>query len=149
MAQQGYGAAAGAAVGSAIMPGVGTAIGALAGSLLDGDMSKGGVGSAQQGGASSAAVAAYGNGLDGSGWNVNFGAGSIRSESTQDKRNTGDLTPTATATTPGAPGGMFAGSPLMAGGGFLSGVGIAGVPNYVWLAVGGMVLWKLSRKRRA
>lgn len=76
-------AAAGAAAGTAVMPGIGTAVGGVVGALADMMTDKKGGGSGGGGGgepapsASAATTAVYGSGLDGSGWSVNFGSGSL------------------------------------------------------------------------
>lgn len=72
-------------------------------------------------GPSHAEAAVYGSGLDASGWAVNF-SGIQSASSGQDKSG-------------GVPGVG------------LSGIG-AGVPGWAWIAVGGLVLWKLYRSRR-
>lgn len=69
-------------------------------------------------GPSNAESGAYGSGLDGSGWSINF-AGVQNADSNQDKSG-------------GVPG--------------LSMSGVSTVPWYVWVLLAGAVVWKLKRK---
>lgn len=86
-----------------------------------------GIGAALSGGPagpSNAQSGAYGASQDGSGWSVNFGGGTLTTSANQDKSG-------------GVPG---LGSTGIGGGSIL------GVPWWVWLAAGGVVLWKLKSK---
>src|SRR5688572_10666517 len=87
MAFNAQGAAAGAAAGAALGP-WGAAIGGIAGGFMGG----GGVASgrsAADGGAvatpTATQAAAFGSGIDGSGWQINFGSGSQTLDNRQDK----------------------------------------------------------------
>lgn len=81
-----------------------------------------GLGSTPPAGPSSATGGAYGSGLDGSGWSVNF-SGMQSTASNQDKSG-------------GVPG-------------LLGGSGVsAGVPWYVWAGLGVVVLWRLKKSSR-
>ena len=71
---------------------------------------------------SNATSGAYGSGLDGSGWLVNF-AGVQNASSNQDKSG-------------GVPGVGF------------TGAGIGGVPWYVWALLAGAVVWRLKKSNR-
>lgn len=132
--------AAGAAIGTAFAPGIGTAIGGVAGALLDGPMTgSSGTGPA---GTSSAAVAVYGSGINADNWSINFGGRQdVRAEAAKTLNATG---PTATTA---AQGGTVLPAPLA---GLASGLGgsMLGVPNWAWWAIGGLVLWKLSKSRK-
>ncbi len=80
-----------------------------------------GLGSSAPAGPSNATSAAYGSGLDGSGWSINF-AGVQNAGSNQDKSG-------------GVPG--------------LGGSGVAGaLPWYVWVVLAGAVAWRLKKSRR-
>lgn len=72
-------------------------------------------------GPSNAQSGAYGSGLDGSGWSVNF-AGVQSTSSTQDKSG-------------GVPGIG------------ISGASLGGLPWWLVLVVGGAVLWKLKKSK--
>lgn len=77
------------------------------------------LGSSTPAGPSNAESGAYGSGLDGSGWSINF-AGVQNAGSSQDKSG-------------GVPGvGMS---------------GVSGVPWYAWALIGGAVLWKLRKSK--
>ncbi len=71
-------------------------------------------------GPTSATSGAYGSGLDSSGWSVNFSG--VQSTATQQDKSGG---------VPGLG---------------VSGVGAGGVPWWAWLALGGLVLWRLKKK---
>lgn len=158
MAGELQGAAQGAAIGTSIMPGWGTAIGAVAGALLGGSSTAQGGSMSSGGGASaqpqSAQAAAFGSGLDGSGWNVIIGngsSGSVDNRQTKpiDARGAG---PVATAT-PTAGRGAAGYDPYLSSDGYASGMfGDAGlfsaVPMWVWLVFTGAVLWKVSRSKK-
>jgi len=80
-----------------------------------------GLASGTPGGPSDAQSGAYGSGLDGSGWSINF-AGVQNAGSSQDKSG-------------GVPG--------------IGGSGVAGsVPWYVWIVLAGAVLWRLKASRK-
>lgn len=74
-----------------------------------------------QAGPSNASSGAYGSGLDSSGWSVNFSG--VQSTATQQDKSGG---------VPGLG---------------VSGVGAGGVPWWAWLALGGVVLWKLKKSK--
>lgn len=136
-------AAAGGAIGTAIAPGIGTAIGTIAGGLLDGPMT--GSSGGAPAGPSSAATAVYGSGLSGDNWFVNFGGN-------QDARGTVDKPFSATG--PTATTAAQGGTVLPPGQGMLSGVAsslggeLSGIPLWVWLCIGGVVAWKISKSRK-
>lgn len=148
MAVNMQGAAQGAALGTSIMPGWGTAIGAVAGAFMGGS-SGGGAASGAAGGPvatpQASQAAAFGSGLDGSGWSVIFGNGNTSSlNNAQDKtiRSTG---PTADATatqSPYLPG--MGGS----GGGLLGDSLGIGVPPVVWMAVFAVAAWRLYSSKK-
>lgn len=79
------------------------------------------LGASAPAGPSNAESGAYGSGLDGSGWSINF-AGVQSAGSSQDKSG-------------GVPGVG------------LSGV-TGSVPWYVWAALAGLVAWRLKKSRR-
>lgn len=85
-------------------------------------LGKGGMGGAAPAGPSNAESAVYGSGLDSSGWAVNF-QGYQSASSSQDKSG-------------GIPG--ILGS---------SGVG-GSIPTWAYLAVGGLLAWKLLRSKK-
>lgn len=90
------------------------------GAALLGGVGKG-LTSSTPAGPSNATSAAYGSGLDGSGWSINF-AGVQNAGSNQDKSG-------------GVPG--------------IGASGIAGsIPWYVWALVAGAVVWRLKSSRR-
>jgi hypothetical protein len=135
-------AAAGAAAGTAIMPGIGTAIGGIAGALLDSSMTgSSGTGPA---GTSSAAVAVYGSGINADNWSINFGGRQdVRAEAAKTMNATG---PTATTA---AQGGTVMPAQLSGmGSDIAASMASLGVPSWAWFAVGGLVLWKLSKSRK-
>lgn len=144
--------AAGAAIGSAFLPGVGTALGALAGSLLDGEMSRGGGAAQQPPGTSSAATAVYGSGLNADNWAVNF-SGTQRVSARADKALTASG---PTASTAAMGGAVIPGVPGMPGQGLLNGVAdtlgidpneVRAVPVWVWATIAGLVVLKLKSKK--
>jgi len=96
----------------------GAAFGGVAGALVD--MQGGGGASATA--PQNASSAVYGSGLDGSQWNVNF-SGVQSASSAQDKRG-------------GVPGLE---SPALLGG---------PIPSWAWLAVAGLLAWKIAKSRR-
>lgn len=137
-------AAAGAAAGTAIMPGIGTAIGGIAGALLDDSMTGSSGSGTGPAGSNSAAVAVYGSGLNADNWSVNFsGRQDVRADAAKTLNATG---PTATTA---AQGGTVL-PPALAGlgAGLASSIESLGVPSWAWLAVGGLLLWKLSKSRK-
>lgn len=79
-----------------------------------------GLGSSAPAGPSNAQSGAYGSGLDGSGWNVNF-QGVQSASNAQDKSG-------------GVPG--FGAS------------GVSAVPWWVWVAGAGLIAWRLKTLRR-
>ncbi len=79
------------------------------------------LGASTPAGPSNAESGAYGSGLDGSGWLVNF-AGVQNASSNQDKSG-------------GVPGIG------------ISGASIGGVPWYVWALLAGAVVWKLRKSK--
>lgn len=124
------------------MPGIGTAIGGIAGALLDSSMTgSSGTGPA---GTSSAAVAVYGSGINADNWSINFGGRQdVRAEAAKTLNATG---PTAKAA---AQGGTVLSAPLSGmASGIASSLESLGVPSWAWIAIGGLVLWKLSRSRK-
>jgi hypothetical protein len=143
--------AAGAAIGTAIMPGVGTAIGGIAGSLLSspsaaqGGKAPGGNDASPQ----SSQAAAFGSGLDASGWIVQLGHDLT---ATLDNRQNKEITatgPTASASqSAGQPGGYGGYLDAGAGLGMGGGLGLDTVPPLVWMILIGAVAWKLSRKSK-
>lgn len=142
------GAAQGAAIGTAIMPGIGTAVGALAGAFMGGSSSGGTSGPGASGGPvatpSSSQAAAYGSGLDGSGWVINFGNGnSVDLNNAQDKTIRATQSADATATqSPYLPG---YGSGL----GGLTGDALGiGIPPVVWIALFGFAAWRLYSSKK-
>ena len=146
------GAAQGAAVGTAIMPGWGTAIGAVAGAFMGGSSTGGGGsggGAAATPMASQAAV--FGSGIDGSGWQVNFGNGATQTlDNRQDKtiRSEGPIA-SATPTAGGAksPYAAYYDDPVSSGLG-LGSLGLGALPPIVWLVLFGAVAWKLSKSKK-
>ncbi|WP_454902729.1 hypothetical protein [Variovorax gossypii] len=149
------GAAAGAAIGS-VVPGIGTAIGGAIGGIAGGFMGGPSVasGGAAGGGASATPqatqAAVFGSGLDGSGWQVNFGSGaSLSLDNRQDKTITSEG-PIASAN-PSAgksPYGSYYDDPYAVGGLGLDSLGLGGVPPVVWLIFFGAVAWKLFRSKK-
>lgn len=149
------GAAQGAAIGTAVMPGWGTAIGAVAGAFMGGSSSTGG-GAGSPGGAAASPTATqaavFGSGLDGSGWQVNFGSGSQTLDNRQDKtiRSEGPIAsanPSAGAAR--SPYATYYDDPMGGGGGLgLDSLGLGGVPPIVWLLFFGAVAWKLSKSKK-
>lgn len=141
------GAASGAAIGTAIMPGVGTAVGALAGYFMGGSSGGGTSGPGASGGPvatpSASQAAAYGSGLDGSGWIVNIGDGNRN-----DLNNAQDKTIRATQSADAdASQGPYL--PGMGGaGGVLDSMGMGGVPPIVWYALIGVVAWRMYKSRK-
>lgn len=129
----GPGTAAGAALGNAFFPGAGGPIGGALGGLLDGEMT-GSSGPPPGPQISSAAV--YGSGLDGSGWNVNFGG-------TQSNGSNKNAQPSVAETLGIGTGGIMPGlsMPFVGSGGF----------NSTYLLIGalivGVVIWKKRLKR--
>lgn len=146
------GAAAGAAVGS-VIPVVGTLIGGAVGGIM-GAMSKppgssgGTSGPGASGGPvatpSSSQAAAYGSGLDGSGWVINFGNGnSVDLNNAQDKTiratQSADATATQSPYLPGYGSGM----------GGLAGDALGiGIPPVVWIALFGFAAWRLYSSKK-
>ncbi|MES2249216.1 MAG: hypothetical protein V4645_18190 [Pseudomonadota bacterium] len=146
------GAAQGAAVGTAIMPGWGTAIGAVAGAFMGGSSSTGG--GASGGGAAATPMASqaavFGSGIDGSGWQINFGSGSQTLDNRQDKtiRSEGPIaSATPTATGGRSPYAGYYDEP-MGGGLGLDSLGLGSLPPIVWLVLFGAVAWKLSKSKK-
>ncbi|VTU20770.1 hypothetical protein SRS16CHR_02710 [Variovorax sp. SRS16] len=132
------------------MPGWGTAIGAVAGALMGGSSVAGsasGGGAAANPAATQAAV--FGSGLDGSGWQVNFGAGATQTlNNAQDKtiRSEGPIAsanPSAGAQSPYS-GYLATGADPLG----MSSLGLGGVPPVVWLILFGAVAWKLSKSKK-
>lgn len=144
-------AAAGAVIGT-VVPVVGTAlggaIGALAGSLLgDGGVAGGGSGGPMAMATPQASqAAAFGSGIDGSGWIINFGDGNSNTlDNRQDKTITATgPTATATPTASMSPYGTYlSGAPGVAS---AMGLGeLASVPLIVWIALAGAVAWRMSK----
>jgi hypothetical protein len=162
------GAAQGAAIGTSIMPGWGTAIGAVAGALMGGSsvaqpgssgggpfaMPTSGAASSPQATPQSAQAAAFGSGLDGSGWAINFGSGSIDLNNAQDKtiRSTGPVadakaTGTAESTADAKAGAVNPYGQTYSTVDTLGGVasGFASVPPLVWYVVIGAIAWRLYK----
>lgn len=73
------------------------------------------------GGPSNATSAAYGTGMDGSGWNVNF-SGVQSASSNQDKSG-------------GVPGLGISGA-------------VSGVPGWMWAILAGAVAWRIYKSRQ-
>ena len=151
MAGELQGAAQGAAIGTAIMPGWGTAIGAVAGAFLGGPSvaNPGGPGA---GGASATPMAgqaaAFGSGLDGSGWQINFGDNSTQSLDNRQNKKIDSTGPSAAADANASRG---VGNPYLTGaggGGFGADLaGYTGVPPYLWL-VAGVIAWRLYKSSK-
>ncbi|WP_295375622.1 hypothetical protein [uncultured Pseudacidovorax sp.] len=161
MAFDSQGAQAGAAVGAAVgsvVPVIGTALGGAIGTLAGGFLGGGGgSGGGSSGGGSgmqpmSAQAAAFGSGLDGSGWQVIFGNGNSASlDNRQDKRI--DATgqgPVASANQPQrntttAYDPYLYGSAYGGGLGLDLGGGVLGVPLWAWAIFIGGVAWRMSK----
>ena len=161
MAFSSQGAAAGATAGAAFGP-WGAAIGGIAGGFLGGSsVANPGGGSAANGGAvatpQATQAAAFGSGLDGSGWQVNFGSGSQTLDNRQDKTITSDGPIANASATTGRPTSPYGDYGMGYGGGMgygygdplgMSALGLGGVPPMVWLVLGGAVLWRVARKSK-
>lgn len=152
MAFSTQGAAAGAAAGAVAGP-WGAAIGGIAGGFIGGPSVSGG--GAAGGGAAATPTATqaavFGSGLDGSGWQVNFGAGSTLSlDNRQDKtiRSEGPIAsanPSAAGARP-APYSPYldaTSDPLGMGS-----LGLGGVPPWIWLVFFGAVAWRVSKSKK-
>lgn len=148
MAVNMQGAAQGAAIGTAVMPGIGTAVGAIAGAFLGGSSGGGGASGAAGGPVATpqaSQAAAFGSGLDGSGWIINFGNGNTTDlNNAQDKtiRSTG---PTADATASQSP--YLPGAYGQQSGMFSDALGF-GIPPVVWMAVFGIAAWRLYSSKK-
>jgi hypothetical protein len=152
MAGELAGAAQGAAIGTSIMPGWGTAIGAVAGAFMGGSSVAGG--GASGGGAAATPTATqaavFGSGLDGSGWQINFGAGSTLSlDNRQDKtiRSEGPIAsanPSASGARPGYSPYLDTGSDPLG----MGSLGLGGVPPWIWLVFFGAVAWRVSKSKK-
>lgn len=129
----GPGTTAGAALGNAFFPGAGGAVGGALGSLLDGGMT-GSAGPPPGPQISSAAV--YGSGLDGSGWNVNFGG----TQSTGSNKN---AQPPMLETLGLGAGGVMPGLSMP----FVGSGGINSTYLLIGALVVGVVIWKKRSKR--
>jgi hypothetical protein len=152
------GAAQGASMGAAFGP-WGAAIGGLAGGLLGASDSGGGMPSspAMMGGAEARPMAgqaaAFGSGLDGSGWNVVIGNGSSATVDNRQDKAIDATGPTAVAV-PTSNKGAGGYDPYMLSDGYVSGLfgagstSLATVPGWVWLLFGGAVLWRLSKSKK-
>jgi len=153
------GAAQGAAMGAPFGP-WGAAIGAVAGGILGGSGGSSGGGAASDGGATAqphaSQAAAFGSGLDGSAWVVNFGNGNSTTLDNRQDKTIHATGPTANANAqatkgpvPYSPyldtgmGGGMGGDPFGMGA-----LGLGAIPPVLWLVLGGAVLWKVSRKSR-
>jgi hypothetical protein len=152
MAGELQGAAQGAAIGTSIMPGWGTAIGAVAGAFLGGPSVAGG--GASGGGAAATPTATqaavFGSGLDGSGWQVNFGAGANLSLDNRQDKTIRSEGPIASAN-PSATGARPAYSPYLDTGSDplgMGSLGLGGVPPWIWLVFFGAVAWRLSKSKK-
>lgn len=149
MAGELQGAAQGAAIGTSIAPGWGTAIGAVAGAFLGGSSVAGG--GASGGGAAATPTATqaavFGSGLDGSGWQVNFGAGANLSLDNRQDKTIRSEGPIASAN-PSATGARPAYSPYLDTGGDTLGLGLGGVPPWIWLVFFGAVAWRMSKSKK-
>lgn len=144
-------AAAGAAAGSAAGP-WGAAIGGIAGGLLGGPSVAGG--GAAGGGASATPTATqaavFGSGLDGSGWQVNFGNGSTLSLDNRQDKTIRSEGPIASAN-PSATGARPAYSPYLDTGSDplgMGSLGLGGVPPWIWLLFFGAVAWRMSKSKK-
>lgn len=139
--------AAGAAIGS-VVPGVGTAIGAAVGAVADifmDDSSSAQPAPPPPPSANSAAVAVYGSGLNADNWNVAFKGSTQTNDSRADKQ----LTATGPTATTAATGGTVMPPPSGGMGMDLSGLtgSMGGVPLWAWVAIGGLVIWKLKSRK--
>lgn len=89
-------------------------------------------------GPANASSAAYGSGLDGSGWYVNFGEGTQYASQTQDKGGSPEL------------GGGLWGGGGQAGGSLLGDMGGGGLlSNPLVLIALGLVAWKAMKKKKS
>ncbi len=132
------------------MPGWGTAIGAVAGAFMGGSSVAGG--GASGGGAAATPTATqaavFGSGLDGSGWQVNFGAGSTLSLDNRQDKTIRSEGPIASAN-PSASGARP--SPYLDTGSDPLGLGMTGlgsVPPWIWLLFFGAVAWRMSKSKK-
>lgn len=152
--EQLQGAAQGAALGASVGGPWGAVIGGVAGAFLGGS---GGGGGSSSGGASgmnpmSAQAAAFGSGLDGSGWQVIFGNGNTTSlDNRQDKRiDAAGQGPVASANQPQR-NTTTAYDPYLYGSAYGSGLGLdmggapLGVPLWIWMVFIGGVAWRMSK----
>lgn len=149
--------AQGASLGAAVGGPWGAAIGGVAGALLGGSSNAQPAGVAGQGGAEARPMAgqaaAFGSGLDGSGWSVVIGDGNTTSLDNRQNKQIEAEGPTAVAV-PTSNKGAGGYDPYMMSDGYVSGLfgggtsAFAQVPGWVWLMFGGAVLWKLSKSSK-
>lgn len=144
------GAAAGASAGAVAGP-WGAAIGGIAGGFLGGSSNGSGSGT---GGAvatpQASQAAAFGSGIDGSAWVVNFGNGNSTTLDNRQNKTITSTGPTADAipsagraTDPYYSSGLYgsaASDPL--------GLSAAGIPPVVWLILGAAVIYRLSKHKK-
>jgi hypothetical protein len=107
--------------------------------------SGGGGGAAATPQATQAAV--FGSGIDGSGWQVNFGSGSQTLDNRQDKtiRSEGPIASANPSAGTKSPYTSYYGDPVSDGMGLGS---LASLPPIVWLVLFGAVAWKLSKSKK-
>jgi hypothetical protein len=134
----------------------GAAIGGIAGGFMGGPSV---AGSGASGGGAAASptatqAAVFGSGLDGSGWQVNFGAGSTLSLDNRQNKEIRSEGPIASAnpSTGSLKPGTY--SPYLDGGsdplgmGGMGDLGLGSVPPWIWLVFFGAVAWRVSKSKK-